>query len=358
VWGETVFAFDQLTGDTLWVETQDLRYPMPQPYRVLVDEHAVYVNDERLRALDKQTGKPLWSVGLVSIGARMPSIGAALYQTDTRLFLPIGSEANPKAVLLLEFDKRSGTLIGTTELLADGDISHHTPYQGELTDDGMLYLPTSYEQLRDGSFTDHGRLYAFDTQTTSIRWTFEVPKRPHARLSNEGAGFDFVDLEAGATGAAVSEDLVAAAGPTLFALDHHTGDIAWEYAFDEINGFYLNDSLSADEKRSYGRSIKGDLMAWDVRTGRVLWSTPIPSSLSVPAVPHRNRLYFTHDVGKGLYVLDKQTGFVLARKDPPDMESTRRERDLQSLYWTPPAVDGDTLYLGGTLGFYAMYIGE
>jgi len=137
-----------------------------------------------------------------------------------------------------------------------------------------------YQGFADGS------VVALDAKTGAVKWDRKV-----------GRG-DYPDVDA-TVQVAGDRLYVASYGGQVVALDRASGDVVWE----------------AKAPLAYKARIDGDVLfvvtttnvlAFDAKSGRSIWSTPLDGAPHAEPLPLKNLLVVAN--GKGLLVLDRRSG--------------------------------------------------
>lgn len=196
-------------------------------------------------------------------------------------------------------------------------------------------------------------IVAMDTRNGSVRWKYPL----RASVKNS---------------LAIAQDLVFAQDiyGYLYALDIHTGKLAWEKKLNVARVPGLNDGLAASADKVFAGSGKG-LAAFDARTGKLLWGKSengIRNRASSPAM-YDGAMYFLSL--NSLFILSEKTGRVLTRKELPysvDVTSTPLVTKGEIIFGTATeglvALDRETLEekwklrTGKALIYTAPYVNE
>lgn len=204
----------------------------------------------------------------------------------------------------------------------------------------------------------YGYLYALDIHTGKLAWEkkLEVARVP---------GLD--------DGLVASADKVfAGSGKGLCALDARTGKQLWQNKeWSQREGTTATLSLSPDESVLVGGVQWSAMYANDARTGKLLWDKSengIRSRASSPAM-YDGAMYFLSL--NSLFILSERTGRVLARKELPysvDVTSTPLVTEGEIIFGTATeglvALDRETLEekwklrTGKALIYTAPYVNE
>ena len=336
-------AVELRTGRVLW------RTPLESHLsglKLLQDDSTIYLNDAyRVMAVRKQDGTPRWTANLrplkesYAAGPKMPMV-----QDVTYLYL-----ARHNGVLRIEKATGAVDVLAALPLPETDTLSYRDDinnlYPPVLTEDGLLYVPSSYiarfDNPVDPRDPHYGFVYCLDAQSGAVRWRYSVPQR---YIEEEEAY-----IWSNVTGVAVSGDrLVFAAGGSVVALNRFSGEPLWETFFGNEDQFGLGRNVAADAERAYATSWGGYVRAFDLQNGEVLWEQYAIASIATWPVLHGGLVYQLNDGGSGLWVFDAATGEVLLRHGQPSTT------DSYSLYRSRPAVGGGMIVIGGTQGVYGL----
>ena len=254
--GSNVFALDLDTGDLVWRHLYDEPAIGPNGPGVGYEKVFVHGGVNVIRALDRSTGRELWSTQLEGLtGTQQP------YVFDGLVF--------------------TGTAAGALD-------------QGE--DD-------TFRQYAPGT---SGIIYALDQATGEIVWEFQVVEQGfwgHPEV-NSGGSIWFppaIDIQTGLTywgtgnpapfpGTVDWPNASSRPGPNLFtnsilALNHQTGELTW---FSQVkphalfgHDFQTPPILTAIERDGRERAVVigagevGRVIAFDQETGEMIWETSV-----------------------------------------------------------------------------------
>ena len=204
-------------------------------------------------------------------------------------------------------------------------------------------------------------IVAMDTRNGNVRWKYPV----RASVKNSIAI---------AQGLLFAQDIYG----YLYALDIHTGKLAWEKKLEVARVPGLDDGLVASADKVFAGSGKGLCAldartgnANDARTGKLLWGKSengIRHRASSPAM-YDGAMYFLSR--EAFFILSDKTGRVLARKDLPysvEVTSTPLVTKEEIIFGTATeglvALDRETLEekwklrTGKALIYTAPYVNE
>ena len=224
--------------------------------------------------------------------------------------------------------------------------------------------------------SDDGNLYAVDTHDGERAWQRDIgnamPREMRANLgySPDPTGYDYLQ-----SSPVLAEGLVYAGSRdgNVYALAAQTGEIAWKHKTGEKvratptvdNGivyvgswdesFYALDARTGQERwvtplegevqsrglvagsLLYCASRKASVVALDVQTGEIKWEYSYGRNMWVESSPRLvdGVIYIGSSGSKFVVGIDAQTG----------KEFTKYV--LPIINWSTPAIEGDTLYIGG-----------
>lgn len=182
-----------------------------------------------------------------------------------------------------------------------------------------------------GSFD--GRLYALDRETGKLRWSFKT-------LGNKV--FPEGSIQSSPT---IANGLVlfGARDFNLYALDAKTGREAWHQS---VKNSWVPSTPAVDGGRVYTGSADGRAaFAYDLKTGTLLWTTPLDNLMFSSPVIAGGKLYLA-TMGGSVFAMEAETGKIVGY-------TLTEDRVLS----TPWIADG-TIYFGNNDGFiYAMRSG-
>lgn len=334
-----VVALDRRSGTVLW------RTPMPNKVMttpVVVDglvivgtgaDHTLYEHagqlvwgipgGDEVAGLNAKTGRVVWTYH--TTGENMPS--PALVQIGPREAVVFANGDDHVRAL----DARSGKLIWIAPIAGVSTMA------SAAAEDGMVFVLAGTTAAMHTP--DH--VYAVRSSDGRILW-----KAPYgnADCSPVVAG-GVVSVEDGPTTSGPSDRNAA---NDVFALDAQTGRLLWERS--SARGYFTQ--VSSNEQAIAGLSDRGALFdsleaarrfaAFDLHTGKVLWSIPTAAAVKMSAVAFDDRLYFGDTAGV-FYTVDEGSGNVLSRKHFPKPFTT-----------SSPVIVGRTLYIANYDTVYAI----
>jgi outer membrane protein assembly factor BamB len=270
--GDEVAALSAKTGRIVWTY-RTVGEDMPSPALVQIGRRKAIVfanGDDHVRALDVRTGKPIWGTPVIGV-----STMASAAAEDGVVYVLAGTSADmhiPDHVYAVR--------------ASDGHVLWKAPYGNA---DCSPVLAGGIIAVEDGPIVGGpgdrnamNNVYALDAQTGRLVWT-------------KGSARGYFTL--------VSSNEQAIAGL--------------------IDNGVLFDSLEAPRR----------FAAFDLKSGKVLWSIPTAAAVKMSAVAFDRRLYFGDTAGV-FYTVAESDGRVLSRKRFPRP-------------FTPssPVIVGHTLYI-------------
>ena len=254
-----VYALDAETGELLWsFKTQDVIRSSPT-----VTNGGVYVgsNDNHVYALDSETGALLWR-----------------YDTgDWVQYSPPVRDGIVYVAAMSEGDRRIHALDGASgDVLWVAETSY--PFDDELApavEKGKVYAPS-------GS----GELHVLDTSTGELLWSLDV-----------GMGADSPPTVVGGV-------VYLTAVNTAYALDESTGELVWSYGTER---YPARDFPAVVADGVYYFSPDDHIYALDAGTGEVLWSFRVDGMINTAPVAAEGLVYVGSESGR-FYALDAAAG--------------------------------------------------
>lgn len=232
--------------------------------------------------------------------------------------------------------------------------------------DGTIYYASrgSFRDA-DGTRRDASALYAIDTETGLEKWIFDAVEKASGIVSSAVAvanGTVYVGVRIGWESG------------IIYALDAETGQVKWLH---ETSGAPYSVPAIAENIVYFGTETAA-IYALDIETGQELWvyeTGYIDTIVFFSLVVSDNEVYFTTDLRKALHVLDAETGernedfegirvTVGAVSEGvfykiPSLTAIDLETGVEKWFFSgtevPPAIVGDTVYIGGNDGnLYAV----
>lgn len=262
-----VYALDAETGELLWsFKTQDVIRSSPT-----VTNGGVYVgsNDNHVYALDSETGALLWR-----------------YDTgDWVQYSPPVRDGIVYVAAMSEGDRRIHALDGASgDVLWVAETSY--PFDDELApavEKGKVYAPS-------GS----GELHVLDTSTGELLWSLDV-----------GMGADSPPTVVGGV-------VYLTAVNTAYALDESTGELVWSYGTER---YPARDFPAVVADGVYYFSPDDHIYALDAGTGEVLWSFRVDGMINTAPVAAEGLVYVGSESGR-FYALDAAAGGLVWSRGP------------------------------------------
>lgn len=305
----SVLALDRTTGRVLW------RTPMPNTVmttpiaadglvivgtgkdQTLLDNGRTLIwgipGGDEIAALNAKNGRVVWTYK--TVGEDMPSpVLVRIGSRDAVVF----SNGDDHARAL---DLRTGRLLWSTRILGVSTMASATAA------DGIVYVLAGTSA--DMHLPDH--VYALRTSDGAILW-----KAPYGNADVSPVVGD---------GRLVVEDAQMFSGPatadafnTVYCLDIASGRLVWKNQSD--SGFLTR--IGSSEEAIAGMLDRGALFqslpaarrfsAFDLATGRTLWSAPTQAAVKMSAIAANDRVYFGDTAGV-FYVLGEGNGRILER---------------------------------------------
>jgi len=160
---------------------------------------------------------------------------------------------------------------------------------------------------------------AFDRRNGEVLWTFNSS---HAVQASP----------------LIIEDIVIiATDHNVYALDLRSGELIWETATGDEDGFMGAPAFENAVVYTTGGKL---LVALDSETGNELWSVEQDSTFTALAVA--NGFVYVGNFDHFLRAYDQKTG------------EERWKFESGGLFWSAPAIAGDTIYAGNDGQFYAL----
>ena len=262
-----VYALDAETGELLWsFETEDVIRSSPT-----VTVGAVYVgsNDNHVYALDRETGELLWK-----------------YETgDWVQYSPPVRHGTVYVAAMSEGDRRVHALDGASgDVLRVAETSY--PFDDELApavENGKIYAPS-------GS----GELHVLDASTGELLRSLDV-----------GMGADSPPTVVGGI-------VYLTAVNSAYALDESTGQLVWSYGTER---YPARDFPAVVADGVYYFSPDDHIYALDAGTGEVLWSYRVDGMINTAPVAAEGLVYVGSESGR-FYALDAASGGLVWSREP------------------------------------------
>ena len=262
-----VYALDAETGELLWsFETQDVIRSSPT-----VTDGAVYVgsNDNHVYALDRETGELLWRYDTGDWVQYSPPV------RDGVVYVAAMSEGDRRIHAL---DEASGDVLWVAET--------SYPFDDELApavENGKVYAPS-------GS----GELHVLDASTGELLWSRDI-----------GMGADSPPTVIGGI-------VYLTAVNSAYVLDESTGELIWRYGTER---FPARDFPAVVADDVYYFSPDDHIYALNAGTGEVLWSYRVDGMINTAPVAAEGLVYVGSESGR-FYALDAAGGGLVWSREP------------------------------------------
>lgn len=140
----------------------------------------------------------------------------------------------------------------------------------------------------------NGKLYAFDAQNGTIKWTFE--------LNNSGVWTDMISSPAYYD----SIIYVGSSDQNIYAVNAFTGKEVWHYHTNSTLGFFYSSPVVTNGT-VYIPGYEPKFYALDAKTGGIKWSRDFPRDFQSSPAYYNNSIFITSNDGT-LYAIDASTG--------------------------------------------------
>jgi outer membrane protein assembly factor BamB len=336
-----ITALDAQTGHTLWsapLPNIAMNAPVVADGRVFVgtgDNFALSDSPDRyvmgrpegdsVIAFDATHGKQLWRVD--TVGEDMPTGVYVEDGTRHELIFANGDDA------VRAIDTETGRILWESPMVGTATMASLAAYDGKVY--GLSLLGFQYVAQ---NFHDRGKLQ-YTRRSWAIRpdgqYVWQTPFGNADCSPTVADGTVFVEDD-------VRRTLSVADGmgySIVYALDANSGAVRWKYKDaigawsavgsreTSIAGLYANGTFY--ESLPFTRRF----VAFDGRTGQVLWSFPTHAPVKMSAVERDGKLY-VGDTAGWFYVLDARTGKPLQAQTFPQIFTA-----------SPPVIVGNTLFV-------------
>ncbi len=327
------YALNAMTGKLVWSHygwNMNMSNPLVDGDRVIVSTGNAYFNYEKtmdyvrgkrtvrgpglnsIYALDRTTGKELWAYH--TPGEIMPT------PVDVDGFLYVGTgDGN-----VYKLDAAAGTLVWKTDI--QSFVSMSSPVAG----DGKIFLGGTYPNY----------FYAVDQQTGQIAWKTTIPGLVATGISDCTPAY--------AAGIVVQEATIEsgdASNPVanvLLAMDAKTGQILWQHrmANGPVPPAMKTATPMIDGGIVYeGSPVSGNYHAFDLKTGKQLWTAHLGSQIRAGAAVLDGVAYVPYHSGD-IAAIRVSDGKILGQKHIGG-----------SFGPSSPVIVGGTLYVSNVFGW-------
>jgi putative pyrroloquinoline-quinone binding quinoprotein/PQQ enzyme-like repeat protein len=329
----------------LWVHTGGALLEFPA---VLWGERLFQLSDDAtLHAIDKRTGRDVWSRRLGALSAATPAVSA-----NTVYATVLERSPGSRAGRVVALDSANGHLRWQRDLPSRAESS-------PLLDRGMLIF---------GS--ESGAVYALSARTGHVVWTYHASGAVKASPSASGGVLYFGDYSgevqaiseqsgrliwrSGSEGALLGSGTFYSTAAVIYgrvflgntdgrvyAYDASSGKLDWAVQ----TGAYVYSSPAVANAPGLGPTIytgsyDGTFRAIDARSGRIDWRYQAGGKISGSATIVGNVVYFSDLGTHHTYGLGISTGKVLFSEDTGAFD--------------PMISDGHNLYMSGYTALYAL----
>lgn len=329
----------------LWVHTGNALLEFPP---VLYGDRLFQLSDDAtLHAIDKYTGKDVWSRRLGALSASTPAISS-----NTVYVTVLERSRGARAGRVVALNSANGHFRWRRELPSRAESS-------PLLDDGMLFF---------GS--ENGTVYALNARTGHLVWTYHAAGAVKASPSASGGVLYFGDYSgqiqaisertgrrvwrSGSGGALLGSGTFYSTAAVVYgrvflgntdgrvyAYDARSGKLDWAVQ----TGAYVYSSPAVANAPGLGPTIysgsyDGAFRAINARTGHVEWQYHAGGKISGSATVIGNIVYFSDLGTHTTYGLGISTGRVAFREDTGAFD--------------PAISDGHNIYLSGYTALFAL----
>ncbi len=327
------YALNAMTGKIVWAHygwNMNMSNPLVDGDRVIVSTGNAYFNYEKtmayvkgkptvrgpglnsLYALDRTTGKELWAYH--TPGEIMPT------PVDVDGFLYVGTgDGN-----VYKLDASTGELVWKTDI--QSFVSMSSPAAG----DGKIFLGGTYPNY----------FYAVDQQTGQITWKITIPGLVATGISDctpayaDGIVVQEATIESGDTSNPVAN--------VLLAMEAKTGQILWQHRMENgpVPPAMKTATPMIDGGIVYeGSPVTGNYHAFDLKTGKQLWTAHLGSQIRAGAAVLDGVAYVPYHSGD-IAAIRISDGKILGQKHIGG-----------SFGPSSPVIVGGTLYVSNVFGW-------
>lgn len=327
------YALNAMSGKLIWSHygwNMNMSNPLVDGNRVFVSTGNAYFNYEKtmqyvkgkrtvrgpglnsIYALERTTGKEIWSYH--TPGEVMPTP----VDVDGSLYVGTG-DGN-----VYKLDSASGKLVWKTDI--ESFVSMSSPVAG----DGNIFLGGTYPNY----------FYALDQNTGKVAWKITIPGLVATGISDCTPAY--------ASGIVVQEATIEsgdAAKPVanvLLAMDAKTGRIVWQHRMDNgpVPPAMKTATPMIDGGVVYeGSPVTGDYSAFDLQTGKQLWTLHLGSQIRAGAAVLDGVAYVPYHSGD-IAAIRTSDGKLLGQKHIGG-----------SFGPSSPVIVGGTLYVSNVFGW-------
>jgi outer membrane protein assembly factor BamB len=267
-------AIDATTGSEQWYAPGSLTPP------AIADGHVYYGWQDTLYAADAETSNSLWTFQTGNDIESAPAVmGDSVY---------FGSNDGYLYALDAQTGQQQWKVRGGDHVFSEPAVTTDTVYFAGSTMVGPAGGDT---------FDAEARLYAVDSRTGDVRWTFKPARSVYSPLADG----DFVYCVTG-NDSWSGKGFLSVKPAYLYAVDSRTGQMAWKYLLDgrEVSPPALANGLL------YVGSGDRFLLAIDAKTGQERWRIQTGSHVSGVSAAAGMVYFGTSD--KLLHAVDGRTG--------------------------------------------------
>ncbi len=273
-----------------------------------IEGQTVYIgsDDGNLYAVDAHTGEERWHFATAGLVRSRPSFSNGIvYLTSDDGFL-------------YAIDSENGQQVWRTDI---GNFSEPEKRQNP----GNVPDPTIFDYLQSSPIVSEGRayvgsadgnVYAVGADTGTIVWSVKTGQKVRATPAVED-GVVYVGSWDG----------------TVYALDALSGETRWKTSI----GGQVQSTAAVFGGLVYTGSRKASVVALDARTGQKRWECDYGRNMWVESSPQvvDDLVYVGSSGNHYVLGLDRRIGEVLSAYKG------------EAFFWSTPAIEGDTLYIGG-----------
>jgi polyvinyl alcohol dehydrogenase (cytochrome) len=327
------YALNAMTGKLIWAHygwNMNMSNPLVDGEHVFVSTGNAYFNYAKtmqyvkgkrtvrgpglnsIYALDRKTGKEIWSYH--TPGEIMPT------PVDIDGFLYVGTGDGH----VYKVDATSGKLVWKSDI--QSFVSMSSPVAG----DGNIFLGGTYPNY----------FYALDQQTGNVAWKATIPGLVATGISDctpayaEGIVVQEATIQSG--------DAAKPVANVVLAMDAKTGKIVWQKRLDNgpVPPAMKTATPMIDRGVVYeGSPVSGNYHAFDLKTGRQLWSVHLGSQIRAGAAVLNGVAYVPYHAGD-IAAIRTSDGKLLGKKHIGG-----------SFGPSSPVIVGGTLYVSNVFGW-------